>query len=242
VVVSISVDAINMTSFDYGDRARLINEHLRLWQQLAVAGGGPLAGRFVDPGTGRPVAPAFTGHVDMSRVGTLGHSRGGKGVMWQASDKHRGEWPAGVRVRAVLGLAPVKFDDPEGDHSDTLITTLPFTVVTGSCDGATGEDGRQYLDDVTGRNKVTDYSVSLHAANHNYFNTAWTPPAQFGEDDSTCPAQELTPGRQQDALTSYAIAFYRYELYGDRTALPVLTGQQPLPGATSTVRVVAPRH
>jgi len=98
VVVSISVDAINMTSFDYGDRARLINEHLRLWQQLAV------------------------------------------------------------------GLAPVKFDDPEGDHSDTLITTLPFTVVTGSCDGATGEDGQQYLDDVTGRNKTTDYSVSLHAA------------------------------------------------------------------------------
>ena len=76
--------------------------------------------------------------------------------MWQASDKHRGEWPARVRVRAVLGLAPVKFDDPEGDHSDTLITTLPFTVMTGTCDGAVGEAGQQYLDDVAGLNTVTE--------------------------------------------------------------------------------------
>lgn len=241
VVVSISVDAINQTSFDYGDRARLVNAHLRLWQQLADSGGGPLAGRFVDASTGRRVAPRFAGHVDLGRVGTLGHSRGGKGVMWQASDKHRAEWPAGVRVRAVLGLAPVKFDDPEGDHSDTLITTLPFTVVASGCDGAVGEAGLEYLDDVAGRNTVTDYAVTLDDANHNYYNTTWTPPYLFGEDDSTCPGRELAPGRQQDALTAYAIAFYRYELDGDRAGLPVLTGGRPLPGVASTVRVVGAR-
>ncbi|MEW2522698.1 alpha/beta hydrolase [Actinacidiphila alni] len=238
VVVSLSADGINMTSFDYGDRARLINEHLRLWQELADGKGGPLKGRFTDAATGRKVAPAFAGHVDMHRVGTLGHSRGGKGVMWQASDKHRTEWPAGVRVKAVLGLAPVKFDDPEGDNSDTLITKLPFAVVTGSCDGAVHEAGQEYLDDVAGRNTRTDFSVSLLHANHNYYNTAWTPPASLGEDDSTCPAQELTPARQQDALTAYAVAFYRYELYGDRSGLPTLTGHRPLPGATGTTRVV----
>ncbi|MFJ3234457.1 alpha/beta hydrolase [Streptomyces sp. NPDC086787] len=241
VVVSISADGINQTSFDYGDRARLINEHLRLWQQLAAHGRGPLAGHFVDP-SGRRVAPGFTGHVDMTRVGTLGHSRGGKGVMWQASDKHRAEWPTGVRVRAVLGLAPVKFDDPEGDHSDTLITRLPFSVVTSTCDGAVGEAGQQYLDDVTGLNTSTDFSVSLKGANHNFYNTAWTPPSLFGEDDSTCPAQELAPGRQQDALTAYATAFYRYELYGDRIALRTLTGNRPLPGVTATTRVVPARR
>jgi hypothetical protein len=162
--------------------------------------------------------------------------------MWQASDKHRSEWPAGVRVRAILGLAPVKFDDPEGDHSDTLITALPFTVVTSTCDGAVGERGQQYLDDLAGRNTVTDYSVSLHNANHNYYNVNWTPPFQFGEDDSSCPAQELTPDRQHDALTAYAVAFYRNELYGDRGGLPVLTGRRPLPGTTATVRVVPPRR
>jgi predicted dienelactone hydrolase len=84
VVVSISVDSINMTSFDYGDRARLINKHLDLWRQLA-AGRGPL----------EPVLGRLGEHVDLGNVATMGHSRGGKGVMWQASDKHRAEVPAG---------------------------------------------------------------------------------------------------------------------------------------------------
>ena len=187
-MVSISADGMNMTSFDYGDRARLVNEHLSLWEQLADHGSGPLVGKFTDPATGRSVAPGFAGHVDMTDVGTMGHSRGGKGVMWQASDKHRAEWPAGVRVRAVLGLAPVKFDVPEGDHSDTLITTLPFAVVTGGCDGAVHEDGQQYLDDLAGQNTVTDFSVSLKYANHNYYNTNWSPPFPFGRTTAPAPA------------------------------------------------------
>jgi len=54
--------------------------------------------------------------------------------MWQASDKHRAELPAGIRLRAAL--APVKFDDPEGDNSDTLVTRVPVGVVTSGCDGA----------------------------------------------------------------------------------------------------------
>jgi len=78
--------------------------------------------------------------------------------------------------------------------------------------------------------------VSLQEANHNYYNTAWTPPSQLGEDDSTCPGHELTSTQQRDALTAYAIAFYRHELYGEPNGLPVLTGQRPLPGATATVR------
>jgi hypothetical protein len=45
--------------------------------------------------------------------------------------------------------------------------------MTGTCDGAVGEAGQQYLDDVAGLNTVTDYSVSLQEANHNYYNTAW---------------------------------------------------------------------
>jgi hypothetical protein len=229
VVVSISADGINMNSFDYGDRARLVNEHLRLWKELA-SGDGPLAGRL----------PALRGHVDVRRVGTLGHSRGGKGVMWQASDKHRNEVPDGVRMGAVLALAPVKFDDPAGDNSDTLVTRTPVAVMTSSCDGAVGEYGQEYLDDVVGRTRQPAYSVSLLHGNHNYFNTRWTPPAPLAEDDSTCPEQELAPAPQQNALTAYATAFFGKHLKGDGSGTAVLTGADPLPGVTSTTRVVPP--
>ena len=245
VVVSISADGINVTGtqLNYSDRAHLMNEHLSLWEQLADHDSGPLVGKFYDPGTGRVVAPDFTGHVDMKDVGTMGHSRAGKAVMWQASDKHKSERPAGVQVKAVLGLAPVKFDVPEYDHSDTLITTLPFAVVTGGCDGAVSEygeyGGQTYLDDLEGQNTVADFSISVRYANHNYYNTNWSPPFDLGQDDSRCPSTELSQNQQHGALVRYASAFYRYELYGDPSALPILTGQLPL-GVTSTVRVVPP--
>lgn len=229
IVVSISVDGINMTSFDYGDRARLVNEHLRLWRDLAH-GAGPLAHRL----------PGLAGHVDITRVGTMGHSRGGKGVMWQASDKHRAEWPAGVRVRAVLPLAPVKFDWPDGDHSDTLVTRIPVAVVTSGCDGAVHEAGQEYLDDAEGVTRKPAYSVSLTHGNHNFFNTTWTPPSPLGEDDTTCPDEQISPRRQQDALVAYATAFYERHLNGDTRFDAVLTGARPLPGVASTIRVVAP--
>jgi len=229
VVVSISADGINQTSFDYGDRARLVNRHLTLLRDLA-AGRGPLAGRL----------GALTGHLDLTSVGTMGHSRGGKGVMWQASDKHRTEVPSGVRVGAVLALAPVKFDDPEGDNSDTLVTRIPVGVVTATCDGAVGERGQEYLDDVEGKTHQPAWWVSLSNGNHNYFNTWWTPPSLLGEDDSTCPKQELTPPTQQSALTAYAVAFYERYLHGTQSYEKVLNGKQALPGVSSTTRMVRP--
>ncbi|WP_051852381.1 alpha/beta hydrolase family protein [Streptomyces aureocirculatus] len=228
-VVSLSADGINMTSFDYGDRARLVNEHLRLLSQLS-SGGGALARTL----------PALRGHLDMRRVGTLGHSRGGKGVMWQASDKHRDEAPDGVRVKAVLALAPVKFDWPDGDNSDTLVTRSSVAVVTSGCDGAVGEAGQQYLDDVEGRTREPAYSVALRDGNHNFFNTQWTPPAQLGEDDSTCPGRGLAPATQQHALTAYATAFFDKQLKGDATNEGLLTGERALPGVASKTRMVRP--
>jgi len=229
VVVSISADGINMTSFDYGDRARLMNKHLRLLRDLS-RGRGPLV----------PELGALAGHLDLGDVGTMGHSRGGKGAMWEASDKHAAEVPSGVRLKAVLALAPVKFDDPEGDNSDTLVTRIPVGVVTGGCDGAVGESGQEYLDDVVGRTHQPAYSLSLTMANHNYYNTAWTPPAPLGDDDSTCPAQEITPAVQQSALATYAVAFYERFLHGNRSYEDVLSGRQGIPGVSSTTREVRP--
>jgi hypothetical protein len=90
VVASISADGIDPASSDDGDRDRLINRHLQMWQQLADTGGGPLAGRFTDAGSGRRVDPPFRGHVDVRDAGTLGPSRAG-----------------GVPVRPAGGSVPI---------------------------------------------------------------------------------------------------------------------------------------
>ncbi|GAB6902546.1 poly(ethylene terephthalate) hydrolase family protein [Kineosporia succinea] len=232
VVVSIGASGINQTAFaDYGARARLINRHLKLWKQLQD-GTGPL----------RPRLSRLTGHVDLRRVGTMGHSRAGKGVMWQASDKHRHEWPRGVTVRAVIPLAPTKFDWPQGDNSDTLNTRVPIGVVMGSCDGGISQalEGQGYLDDVRGKNRAAAHSIVLKGANHNFYNTRWTPPTPLADDDSTCPGRTLTPAAQHDALTQYATAFYGRFLLGKRGYDAVLTGQRPLKGVSSTTRTVRP--
>ncbi len=229
VVVSVSMDAINMTSFDYGDRARLLNRNLAALKHLSRG-----RGRLVEQ------LPDLVGRLDMQRVGTMGHSRGGKAVMWQASDHHRDEWPSGVRVRAVLGVAPVKFDEPGRGNRDTLVTRVPVAIVTGGCDGAVAEQGQEYLDDVQGRTHRPAYSVSFPDANHNYYNRRWTPPAHLGEDDSTCAGRELRPGSQRGALTDYATAFYRRFLLDDLGQTPLLLGESCSQGVRSTVRVVRP--
>lgn len=89
VVVSISANGINASSV-WGDenasaRADLINKHLALWQQLSASGRGGLADGFRDAATGKPRRVDFRHHVDLNRVGTMGHSRGGAGVTWQAA-------------------------------------------------------------------------------------------------------------------------------------------------------------
>ncbi|MCO1575311.1 hypothetical protein M8C13_06000 [Crossiella sp. SN42] len=177
----------------YQARADLINKHLAMWQRLAATGEGELAGRFIDPDTGAPREVDFRGRADLSRVGTLGHSRGGKAVMWQAADRERGKVPAGVRVRAVLPVAPVYFPLVEGDVSDGLVTTAPVRVLISTCDGAIGEAGRGYVRDALAAGTKFPVSAGTYrGGNHNFFNTQWSPESgqQHAYDDA--------PGKDED--------------------------------------------
>ncbi len=147
--------------------------------------------------------------VDTTNVGTLGHSRGGRGAVWQASDNHARYLPAGVRIRAVLPLAPADYyaPDPEApENLDYRITKIPFAVMTGDCDGAV--DGRTYVENAKGSNRFPIHAVTPKGANHNYFNTEWS-----YDNDSRCPAN-LTPEQQRKVATTYIPAFFRQYLYG----------------------------
>lgn len=219
VVVSISANAINarvLGDVGYLARARLVNKHLQLWKTLVDGRGGRLRGQFVDPRTREQVRPVFKGRVDMQRVGTLGHSRGGKGVMWQAADKHRSEWPEGVRVRGVVGLAPVYFTPPGETNRNTRVTKVPFLVVTGSCDGTVGGDqpGVDYLRDVRGLNPDAS-AVSITGANHNFFNTRWSPGAigGTGDGDPECPGR-IGQVEQRERTTEVVVPWFVDHLLG----------------------------
>ena len=260
VVVSISVNAVNaaadtaaVTGDEYAARADMINEHLELWRQLVTTGGGPLAGALVDPSTGRRAPADFRGRVDLSDVGTIGHSRGGEAVMYQAADTHRGSWPAGVRIRAVFALGPV-YDASDGaNRSDTLVTAAAVAGMTGTCD-ASGGDSQDYYAYESGRTDAGLYNFSVVGAEHNYFNTQWSPdsgqvmaaddavhdpkagPGQCADRVNGGSATELTEAQQRQAAVVYTTAYFRRYLLGDMSVTPVLTGAcKPLAGVTSVV-------
>ena len=76
IVISISTYAINADDnsvADYGMSARgaLMQHHLDLWNTWNTVGGAPFGTTFV-------------GKLDMTNIGTMGHSRGGEGVVQEA--------------------------------------------------------------------------------------------------------------------------------------------------------------
>jgi len=235
IVVSIGANGINTANAGdgYADRAHLISKHLQLWRDLAANDGGELAGKFIDP-TGAPVDLRFRGQVDLTKVGVIGHSRGGMAAMLHSSAEWQAQWPTGVRVAAVLGVAPVyNYAEP------TEVTSVPFAILDGGCDEIRGA---KYFDDVRGRATVPIHHFTVHGANHNFQNTQWSPESgQAGAVDDAyhdglpagrCtdgqqgsqPAKQLTESQQRTVTTTYATAFFERYLANRTEYDPVLTG------------------
>jgi hypothetical protein len=100
VVVSISangVNAVDNSVLDLGAlaRAELVQRHLEILNAFNTTGGAPFGNKFV-------------GKFDMSRIGTMGHSRGGEGVVRHYVLNDSLGAPYGIK--AVFPLAPVDFN------------------------------------------------------------------------------------------------------------------------------------
>ncbi|MCA9603007.1 MAG: hypothetical protein KC417_13330, partial [Myxococcales bacterium] len=161
VVISISANGINAMDNYVEDggamaRAELIQEHLKLLERA-------------NTGSVEPFGDALVGHLDLTRVGTMGHSRGGEGVVQHyLYNKQLGE-PFGIK--AVLPLAPVSFGSltPAG---------VPLAVTLGYCDGDVYTlDGVHYFDRIrpNASDSAPKHLVVLYGGNHNFFNTVWSP-------------------------------------------------------------------
>ncbi|MEU4194771.1 Calx-beta domain-containing protein [Kribbella sp. NPDC026611] len=239
-VISISANAINgwdSGAYDAGAQARaeLILDHLALWRKWSTIGGGPFR-------------HAFVGKLNLQNVGLMGHSRGGEGVARAAVlNADRG---GQYGIRAVLPLAPT-------DFARATVPGVAMSVVLPYCDGDVSDlQGQKFYDDtrysVTGDNAPRS-TVTVMGANHNFFNTEWTPgqstaPSNddWGGEGSESPcgpkyAGRLAPKEQQAVGTAYIAGFFRLQLGHEKQFLPQFDGSDSRAASAgkAVVRVVS---
>ncbi|GAA3507334.1 hypothetical protein [Streptomyces showdoensis] len=234
VTVSISANGINGQDWqaeDAGAQARssLVRQHLARWAGWA-------ANR-----ASAPAAVRATGPADLDRVLLVGHSRGGEGVNRAAMDSlypapagqdgYRG--PVRWKIRGNVLIGPTIFgQNPAPD--------VPSATILPGCDGDVSDlQGQIYTDGTRGvsQGAALHSSVYMVGANHNYFNSEWTPgqakaPAfdDFSSEDGTDPLcspgtrTRLTAAQQQTAGASYIAAAARLFVGGDDRVRPLLDG------------------
>lgn len=234
VTVSIAANGINGqddVAEDGGAQARssLVRLHLARWADWAEK-------RSTAPAAVRAVAPA-----DLSRVLLVGHSRGGEGVNRAALDSltrppadqdgYRG--PVRWKIRGNVLIGPTVFgQNPAPD--------VPSTTILPGCDGDVSDlQGELYVDGTRGvsRGAALHSAVYMVGANHNFFNSEWTPgqataPAEddFPSDETSDPVcskgtgTRLTASQQQAAGATYIAASARLFLAGDDRVRPLLDG------------------
>jgi hypothetical protein len=235
VTVSISANGINGQDGrleDGGAQARssLVRQHLAHWADWA--------------GAGRASAPAIVRsapRADLSKVFLMGHSRGGEGVSRAAMDSltpppaAQDGYHGKVRwtIRGMLLIGPTIF-------GQNPVPDVPSATILPGCDGDVADlQGQIFVDATRGvsRGKALHSSLYAIGANHNFFNTEWTPGQSaapsfddFFSGDETDPVcspgtpTRLTAQQEQQAGATYIAAAARLFTGGDDRVRPLLDG------------------
>lgn len=145
--------------------------------------------------------PIFQGRIDFSRLGLMGHSRGGDCVIAVAE---RITLP-GVTVKAVLSLAPVNSGANSGKPHD-----YPFMTFLPAADGdVVDNNGAQFYDQA--QPDLIKTQLYIDHANHNYFNRQWL------NDDTSGGLPIMSRPDHERILSTYGCAFFRHTVRGDAT-------------------------
>ncbi|MFE7760435.1 alpha/beta hydrolase family protein [Streptomyces sp. NPDC057438] len=249
VTVSISANGINAQDGETEDagaqaRSSLVRQHLARWADWSAR---------------RSTAPAVVRRApkaDLSRVLLVGHSRGGEGVNRAvmdslypppaAEDGYRG--PVRWKVRGTVLIAPTIF-------GQNPVADVPSVTLLPGCDGDVSDlQGENFVDGTrgTGRGAALHSAVYMVGANHNYFNSEWTPgqavaPAfdDFATDpeepDPVCTpgaATRLSAARQHRAGATYIAAAARLFVAGDDRVRPLLDGSGKRAPSADPARVL----
>lgn len=211
--VSVRVNGINMQDEQAPDggagaRAEAVVAHLEHWATVAAAH-----------------------QLDLRRVVLVGHSRGGEGVARAAI---RIPLTAPYRIVGQVLVAPSDFGWQTSPYVPS-VTLLPF------CDGDLSDlQGQRFTDtarDLTRDDTSFKSSVLVMGANHNYFNTVWSPsgnPVPAGDDWAgparrecgTRNAERLTAAEQRSVATAYVAGAVQLFASGDQRALPLFDGSR----------------
>ncbi len=247
VTVSVSANGINAQDAleDGGAQARssLVRLHLARWADWA-------ADRATAPEIVRTAPTA-----DLSQVLLVGHSRGGEGVNQAATDSitpppaDQDGYGGAVRwrIRGTALIGPTAFgQNPAPD--------VPSMTILPGCDGDVADlQGETYVDGTRGvsRGAALHSAVYMVGANHNFFNSEWTPgqaqaPAEddFVDDGGSDPvcapgrATRLTAVQQQTAGATYIAAAARLFVAGDDRVRPLLDGSNLRAPSADPARVL----
>jgi hypothetical protein len=182
---------------------------------------------------GTPSNVDWFGALDMDQVVLIGHSRGGEGVDAAVIESEPTD-PFTV-VGQVL-IAPVDFSWQTAGYTPTSLF-LP------SCDGDVFDlQGQRYID-ATQTAAPDDpslrSSILMTGANHNFFNTEWTPGISqapsfddwFGPGDRNCgnsSPRRLSAAEQRKVAKVYVAASVDAFLHGTQSSVNVLDRGGPV--------------
>jgi hypothetical protein len=235
VVVSISTNGIHVhqgtDSTDGGlmARAELAEHTLDMFETADTT--------LTDP-FGSAIGTTFYGHVDLSDVGVIGHSRGGGAAAALVAYNTSRLAPYGIR--ALQLLSPLLDTTNLPSLSDVAID-----VMESYCDGNAPLTGVGYLDQQRYPGVEAPRSlIWTMGGNHFYWDTVQTtspyptglPPIQddwstfaggaYAGDPwcATSASTRLTPAGQQEVASDYTRAYFRWQLLGDISFEPYFTG------------------
>jgi hypothetical protein len=245
IVDSISANGINARDngvFDLGAvaRAQLLQRSLDILRDLNTGSG------IVAPFGVAPFGTRYVSKIDLQNVGTMGHSRGGEGVVRHYLLNQSLGSPYGIK--AVFDIAPV-------DFNRRVPSNVPLVELLSYNDGDVSDlQGIHFYDDARYANlsdPAPKYTFEVMGGNHNFYNTVWSPglfpfpgaPAGFGgtfDEGVAGPPTRLTESQQQGVGLAYMAAFFRTYV-GDATVpavgqfAPILRGDvAPPPSSTLT--------